>query len=257
MLDDLKFILIRWRLIHLLGALNIKGRYARSILGQLWLTLSVLLLILSTGLVWSLIWKQPIQFFLPYVGIGQVIYLFVAATINESAGVIVADQRLYVSEHMPCTVSIATHIYKNLLMLAHNVPIIIGLIIWSHAIKLTVNIYYVPSFIATVIFLFFMSYIIATICTRFRDLIQLVASIMQASFLITPVMWNLTVIPQKYHFYVLLNPFASCLEILRNPLIGLPIEPVAYKILLAWTVISGLTALIVHKTMEKNTIFWI
>lgn len=257
MLNDLKFVLKRWRLIHLLGILSIKGRYARSMIGQFWLTLSVLLLVLSTGLVWSLIWKQPIQFFLPYVGIGQVIYIFVAATINESSSIIVADQRLYVSEHMPCSVSIATHLYKNLLIFAHNLPIIIGLILWSHAVKLSINIFYAPAFILTIIFLYFMSYIIAIICTRFRDLIQLVASIMQAIFLVTPVMWKIDVLPQKYHFYALINPFASCLEILRNPLIGLPVEPIAYDVLIVWTLSSGIIALIVHVLMERKTIFWI
>ena len=249
--------LSRWRLIHVLGMMSIRSRYARSTLGQVWMTLSVFFLVVSTGLVWSFIWHAPVKFFLPYVCAGYVFYLFVSSTVNESTTCIIADHRLYINQKMPCSISVMTHVYRSFVILLHNLPILIALLLWSSAVHIHFGLFYIPALFLILFFLFFSSYTLAVICTRFRDLIPLVASLMQVAFLVTPVMWQLKVIPQHYHFYVLLNPFASCLEVLRNPLIGIPVEKVSYFILLSWTAFAAGLAFLVHRYMEKNTVFWI
>lgn len=249
--------LSRWRLIHVLGMMSIRSRYARSTLGQVWMTLSIFFLVLSTGLVWSLIWHLPVKFYLPYVGAGHVLYLFVSSTINDSTTCVVADHRLYINQKMPCSISVMTHVYRSFVVFLHNLPILIGLLLWSSAVHVHFSWAYIPVFLLILFFLFFSSYTLAIICTRFRDFIPLIASLMQVAFLVTPVMWQLKVVPEQYHFYVLLNPFASCLEVLRNPLLGIPVEKVAYFILMCWTSLAACLAFLVHRFMERNTIFWI
>ena len=257
MLEDIVVAIKKWRFIHIMGILSIRGRYARSRLGQLWMTLSMFLLIFSTGIVWSLIWHQPIEQYLPYIAAGHVFYLFISATISDSTGILIADSRLYINESMPRAVSIFIHIYKNIIILLHNLPIVIGVVLWSSMSHFQLTMSIIPSFVLTMIFLYCSSYIVAIICTRFRDLIQLVTSLMQIAFLVTPVMWNINMLPKQVHFYVLLNPFASCLELLRNPFIGLPVDSLAYPILLGWTIFTAIFAFILHSWMEKEIIFWI
>jgi lipopolysaccharide transport system permease protein len=50
-----------WRVSHLIGIRELRHRYARSKLGQFWLTLSTGTMIGVMAAVWSLLWNQPIR----------------------------------------------------------------------------------------------------------------------------------------------------------------------------------------------------
>jgi lipopolysaccharide transport system permease protein len=43
----------KWRLCHLMGLSEIRRRYARSRIGQFWLTISTGVVVAALGLVWS------------------------------------------------------------------------------------------------------------------------------------------------------------------------------------------------------------
>ena len=53
-----------------------------------------------------------------------------------------------------------------------------------------------------VIFLIFTTYTLAIVCVRFRDITQLVGSIMSVAFLLSPVMWDAILIPESSRHYL-------------------------------------------------------
>lgn len=257
MIEEIIFVLKRWRIIHLIGISRLRDRFARSKFGQTWLTLSNFGLILITGIVWSLIWKMEIDEYLPYVGVGHIIYLFISQTLNESTGIFIADARYYLNERTPFLMSVFSHLYRSLIVFLHNLPIIFILVIWSNKATLNIDGYFLLAIVILMIFLFFWAYIIASISTRFRDLIQLFGLLFQLLFLITPVMWKLSFVPEKFRIYFLINPLSSYLEILRNPIIGYSVNKFAYVIAIAWTIAGVFFALILHKFFDKKIIFWV
>jgi len=257
MINDIKFVLKRWRIVHALGISRLRERYARSKLGQLWLTLSNLVLIIVTGIVWSVIWKMQLDEYLPYVGVGHIIYLFISQTLNESTGIFIADARYYLNQYMPFLMSVFTHLYRSTLIFIHNIPIILGLVIWSNSAVVRLNISFIFSIVLLYIFLFCNSYSIAAISTRFRDLIQIFGLIFQLAFLVTPVMWQISFVPLKYRDYFMLNPLAAFLEMIRNPFLGIEILKSAYLSAFVWTLISILISVIIHKKFDRKIIFWV
>lgn len=257
MINEIIFILKRWRIVHLMGISRLRDRFARSKFGQTWLTLSNFGLILVTGIVWSLIWRMEIDEYLPYVGVGHVTFLFISQTLNESTGIFIADARYYLNERTPFLMSVFSHLYRSLIIFIHNLPIIFILVIWSEKAYLNVDIIFFLSIFILLIFLFFWAYIIASISTRFRDLIQLFGLLFQLLFLITPVMWKLSFIPEKFRIFFLINPLSSYLEIIRNPIIGYPVDKFAYIIAAVWTISGVIFALILHKYFDKKIIFWV
>jgi lipopolysaccharide transport system permease protein len=63
--------------------------------------------------------------------------------------------------------------------------------------------------------------ILGVICTRYRDLAQIVASILQVVFYLTPIMWLPRSLPKQSSVYLLdFNPAYHLLEIVRAPLLG-------------------------------------
>lgn len=257
MIDDIFFVLKRWRLIHLLGISSLRARYARSKMGQLWLTLSNFFVILCFGAVWSVIWKLPIDEYLPYVGVGHIFYTTVTQTLNESSGIFVNDARLYLNERLPFFVSVGAHLYKAIVIFAHNIPTIVLLVVWSDSAHFNIDLMYPVALLGVLAFMCFGSYLIAIICTRFRDLIQIIGLIFQVAFFVTPLMWMIEVIPIQYEKYIYLNPFASMLVALRNPIIGLPVNVLAYYSILIWVLIFMTCACYLYQKMEKRIIYWI
>jgi lipopolysaccharide transport system permease protein len=257
MLNDFRYTLAHWRLVHLLGITALRSRYARSTLGQAWLSVTTFMQILCSGLVWSLIWRLEVKAYLPYVGIGQVIYLFLAQTINESTGVFVADARLYMNDKLPFMISVGAHIYRNILIFLHNVPTIVLLLLWSNKVHPALTIDFFLGIILAFLFVFFISNMLATICSRFRDTIQLVGLIFQVIFLVTPLMWQVSFLPPQYQKFAFINPFTSMLELIRNPLLGMSVNTWALFSLSIWTVSVIVISIAVYTKMNRNTIYWV
>src|SRR5215471_160937 len=89
-----------WRISHLLGVRELRHRYARSKLGQLWLTLSTAIMIGALGAVWSLLWHQPVKELLPYFGTSLIIWTFLSQVLIECTTVFVNQSHLYRNQKM-------------------------------------------------------------------------------------------------------------------------------------------------------------
>lgn len=256
MISDVQAALKNWRIIHLLGLSALRGRFARSKLGQIWLTLSMFINICIVGVVWSFIWHIPIAQYLPYVGIGQVIYLFASQTVNESTSIFISNARLYTNQKFSLSLAVLAHIYRAFIILLYNIPIMLFLFFWFPHGKVNFDIYFPFGVVLTLLFLIFSSHALAILCVRFRDLIQLIGMVMQSVFLLTPVMWSTSVIPERFQKWVYLNPFAAILDIWRTPLIGGNTTEMAYISMLIWTGFFLCAAILLHRKFYKNIVFW-
>ena len=245
-----------WRISHLIGIRDLRHRYTRSKLGQLWLMISTATMIAVLSAVWSLLWYQPIHDLMPFIGVGLIIWSYLSQVLIDCTSAFVAQGHLYRNQKMNFSVSIYSVIYKNTIMLAHSLIIIVVLIV---AFNVPVNWYLlqiVPAFGLTWIGMVWLGYLIAMTCVRYRDIIQVITTWLTVLFYITPVMWKPDFLPHQYHLIIEFNPFAQFLEILRNPLLGQPVSSYAW---LSTTVIAlggGLVALAVIGRYQRRIVFW-
>src|SRR5262245_63251387 len=72
-----------WRVWHLIGIRELRHRYARSKLGQLWLMLSNAAMILVLTFVFALLFNQPISQLMPFVGIGVIMWNYLSQILLE------------------------------------------------------------------------------------------------------------------------------------------------------------------------------
>ena len=61
--------LLAWEIWTLLGVSDIRQRYKRSRLGQFWITASMAIFIVSIGVVYSLLFNQPIYDYVPLLAV--------------------------------------------------------------------------------------------------------------------------------------------------------------------------------------------
>ena len=245
-----------WRVWHLLGIRELRHRYARSKLGQLWLMLSTGVMIGVLSGVWSLLWSQPVRDLIPFFGTGLVMWTFLSQVLIDCTSIFVTHGNLYRNQRMNFSVSIYSLIYKNSIMLAHNLVIVALLIV---ACGVPINAYLlqiVPAFVLTWITMLWTGYVVAMICVRYRDIIQVITTWLSVLFFLTPVFWKPDFLPERFHFIIDYNPFAQSLELLRNPFLGQPVSLHAWVFTIALALSGGLLALPVIGRYQRRIIFW-
>jgi lipopolysaccharide transport system permease protein len=246
-----------WRVWHLLGVRELRNRYARSKLGQVWLTVSTAIMIAALGGVWSLLWQQPIRELMPYIGIGLIIWAFLSQVLIECTSIFTNHAGLYRNQKMVFSISIYAVIYKHVLIFAHALVVIVVLMV---AFSVPVNWYtlqIIPGFAITSLSMLWVGYVIAMICVRYRDVIQIVNAWLMVLFFVTPVMWRPNFLPEKYHLIVDLNPLAQFLAVMREPLLGQPVALRTWITVAAIAIGGGVVALFLIGRYHRRIIFWI
>ncbi len=249
--------LVNWRMIYLRAIQSIRNRFARSKLGQIWTTLSLSVLLTVIGAMWSLIFGFTLDEFLPTLVTGYVIYLLLATTITESCKAIIDDEKFYQDRPYSFFLSIYVLVARNIVFFLYNVLIILLAVAWSDSAAVSLPLLYPVYILLSMALLFFGSFTISMLCVYFRDIIPLVGTIMSVAFLMTPVLWKPTMIPEIYRDYIYFNPFACMLELLRNPLVGQPISDMAVLATLGWGGLALITSWVVWKRYSRHAIYWI
>jgi lipopolysaccharide transport system permease protein len=168
--------------------------------------------------------NQPVAELVPFIGIGIVLWGYFSQVLIDCTLVFAAHGYLYRNQRMNFSVSIYAVIYKNTIILGHSLIIVVGLILLFQVPVNWYDLQIIPAFLLTWISMLWAGYMIAMICVRYRDIIQLINTWLLVLFFITPVLWKPDSLPAEYRFVADYNPMAQFMELLRNPLLGEPVE---------------------------------
>ena len=113
-----------WHMWGHLGWQEIKRRYRRTMIGPLWTTLSLGLFIGALGIIWSNLWGQDPEEFLPYLCAGMIVWVLLSTTINEACTTFIAAENLIKQLRFSYGLLACSVIWRNLIVFFHN------LIIW-------------------------------------------------------------------------------------------------------------------------------
>jgi ABC-2 type transport system permease protein len=218
--EDVLSGLKQWRLWISLASLDVKQRYRRAVLGPFWITISMAILVVTLGIVYSGLFKQDVHSFLPYLATGFIVWNFCTGTINDSMTVFVQAEGLIKQGGLPLSLYVFRTIFRNFIINAHNLAVMVLLYIWQPALLNWHLLLLVPGLLLMLMNFAWGSIIIGVFCTRFRDLPQIVANILQILFFVTPVMYRPETLPARLSLLVQLNPFYYLIEAVRAPLLG-------------------------------------
>ena len=198
---------------------DIKLRYRRSIIGPWWVTISTGMMIMMLGFLWSHIFNQTIDSYLPFFAIGFVIWGWMSAQIIDSAGGFFQFSGIIRQVKLPFTVFILRLNLRQLVILAHNSIIIFLVLLLVGQGLHWINLMAIPNLILVQLNLTLLSIIISIICTRYQDMAQVVNVITQVAFFFTPILWQVDAIKDRVYL-ANLNPIYHWIEMIRAPLLG-------------------------------------
>ena len=245
-----------WRVWHLIGAGDLRRRYARSKIGQFWLTLSTGFTIMIMGFVWAILFKQPIQEMLPHLAVSLILWQFIAGVVTDATALFVTSNHLLLSQRLACSTVVYASVYRNFLSLLHNL-VIIPIVFAVFGVPITFQVLLIiPAIGVIIVTAVWVTYVVAALSARFRDLANLIGSLMQLAFYVTPVIWKPGFMA-GYEWVIWINPFAYFLSIVRSPILGESIMwfewATAVSIALAGLVLS----MIFIGKYRRRILFWL
>jgi ABC-type polysaccharide/polyol phosphate export permease len=248
---------MRWPLWWLLATSDIKQRYRRSRMGQLWLTLSMGVTILALGLVYPLVFHVRIGGYLPSVAVGYVVWTFISSLVTEGSLAFISAAPFLKQSPEPRSIYVYRVLVRNGLVFLHNALIIVITFLifrvpltWAMCVS-------VLGFGLMCIAAGWVVLLLGVLAARFRDLPQIVASFIQVVFFVTPIMWQPEMLPADKHWIIHANPFAAFISVVREPLLGSIPDLTTWLIALAWAFAGYLVAIPFFARFRARIVYWL
>lgn len=219
--EDIKRATLDIELPLYLAKADIRQRYRRSTLGPFWITISTGVMIACIGIIFGSLFKSPMSEFLPFLAAGLVIWSLISTTITDVTTVFAAAEPIIKQLPIPLCTHVYRMIFRNLYIFFHNIIIFpVVLLFVQRPINLELF-WFIPGLLLLTLNLGWISIILGIVCSRFRDLTQIVISILQIFFYVTPIIWMPNLLPARTSVMMLdPNPFYHLLAIIRQPLLG-------------------------------------
>ena len=219
---DIKDGLFKWRIWLMLAYQDIKLRYRRSVLGPFWLTISMAITVYSMGYLYSHLFHIPLSNYYPFLVSGMLSWSLISTIVMEFSEGFAASDNLIKQLKLPYSLYIHRTVCRNIIIFFHNLIVIVPiLLIYHDTIKVNA---YTLLLIPGLMILYYnaISYglILSMLGARYRDISQIIKSLVQVVFFITPIMWKPEVLGADNQLLVDLNPIYGFLEFIRQPLLG-------------------------------------
>ncbi|WP_435606574.1 ABC transporter permease [Pseudomonas knackmussii] len=257
-LRDISASTKRLPLAGLLGWQDVKQRYRRSTLGPFWLTISMGVMIATIGIVFGQIFNSPMKEFLPFLTAGMILWTYFSSVATESCTAFVYSEHIIRQLPLPYFIYIIRVIWRNILILGHNL-LILPLVFL--AVGKPISIYAllsIPGLLLATINLTWVALLFGVICTRFRDLSQIIGSLLQILFYITPIMWLPNLLPQRAGPYVLAtNPIFHIIETIRSPLLGQLPTATNWIVSASMAIAGWCIALLFYGRYKRRIPYWL
>lgn len=178
-------------------------------------------LITAIALVFGTLFRASMAEFLPYLCVGLVFWSFISVSISEGCLSFISAEGIILQVKMPFFTHILRVIWRNCVILIHNMIIIPVVFIFFGRIEdICVSYFFVGFFVLSINILWIML-ILGVVCARYRDLVQIIQNVLQVLFYITPLMWMPHTLPEGLaQQYIKLNPFYHFVAVVRDPLLG-------------------------------------
>lgn len=255
-IDDIVRGAALWRLWGKLGWNDILQRYRRSLLGPLWLTASMAIMITALSVVYARIFKIALDDFMPFLCVGMLVWGLVSTILIEAGSLFTGSESYIKQIRLPYSIYVYRFMWGKIIIFAHNFVIYFGVMFYFHSWPGGVLVYALPGFLLVIVNGALASMYLGMISARFRDIPQIIASVVQIVFFITPIMWKPELLGD-HSALMTLNPFYHICEIIRGPLLGQVPSFSNYFAVGLITVLNLLLASVFFVRFRSRISYWI
>jgi len=254
-LRDLREGLGRFWLWGLLAWSDIKQRYRGSVLGPFWLTLSSAIMIGSLGFLYAHLFKTNVAAYLPALSLGILVWGLVSTMMSEACTAFFTVDHIIKQIRLPLSIYIYRNVARNLMIFGHNIVVSVVVLAWFRIPVGWLDLLAVPGLLMVLATGVPLGLILALACARFRDMPQIVASLLQVVFFVTPIMWDRSLLGE--HLWLAnFNPFNAYIDIVRAPLLDQLPDPASWPMAASVFVLCWLVAIPFFARSRARVAYW-
>lgn len=219
----LKDLLRARRLIFELAKKDLQTRYLGSYLGIIWAFVQPLVTILIFWFVFQIGFKSaPVNDFpfILWLICGMVPWFFFSEALQGATNSVLDNNYLVKKIVFRVSSLPIIRILSSLFIHLFFILVVFGMFLLYGYKPSIYNIQVIYYLFATVILLLGLSWITSSLVVFLRDLGQIIAIVIQFGFWLTPICWSFKIMPEKYQFFVRLNPAYYIIEGYRDSFIN-------------------------------------
>ena len=214
-------------LIWLFFKRNYSTKYKQTILGPLWLVLSPLITVTLYSVVFGGLGKlstDGVPHFVFYL-CSNALWAFFATCLNQTSSTFTANAGIMGKVYFPRLVmpisSVLTGMLDLVIQLAILVVVMVGYAVTGYRFAIGPTLLLAPVLVLqTGILGLGFGIIVASLTTKYRDLVVLVGFGVSLWMYASPVVYTIGLIPEKYLSLYMMNPMSPIMECWRNAVIG-------------------------------------
>lgn len=213
-------------LLWVLTARDVKVRYKQTALGAAWAILRPFLTMLIFSVVFGHLAKMPSDGF-PYpvfVYAALLPWTFFASAISTSGQSLVGSANLVSKVYFPRLIIPLSSVGAGLVDLLISTGILLLMMLW-YRVGWSWNLMAAPLLLAAVIFTSLgVGTLLSALTVAYRDFTHLTPFVVQIWMYVTPVIFPVNLVPERWQWLLYLNPMTGLVEGFRSAFLGKPFD---------------------------------
>lgn len=236
---------------------EIQNRYRRSVLGVAWIAVSYLFFVVGIVVLFRGYTETGSGSFVHYVAVGYACFIFLVGNLTDGCEVFRANATWLKSTDLPRSVyvfkSVARSAFPFALQLAMGLVVMVATG-WRPGLAAVLV---APALLAYFVTAVALQLLLGHLAARLPDVRHLISTIQRLLFFTTPIMWVYAEREGAARVLAAFNPLTHYVEVFRAPLLGDPVAPAAWPLVIACTAAAWAAALLVAGAMRRRLTFWV
>jgi ABC-2 type transport system permease protein len=215
-MESLKELWNYRQMIRSLVKKELRTRYKGSVLGFLWTFVNPLLQLLVYSVIFALIMRIPIENYAMYLFVGLVPWLFCSTSITSGSVSVIASAGLVQKIYFPRLILPIVSVSSNFMNMLFSF-IIVVIALFATGVGVSWYICFLPLImVIEFIFVLGLVFIFSALTVYLRDLEHLLGIFTMAWFYLTPILYSIDMIPDRFKAIAYANPMTSIIVFYRN-----------------------------------------
>ena len=241
-------------LFYILAARDIKVRYKQTLLGAAWAIIQPLFTMLIFTLFFGRLAGMPSDN-VPYpifAYAGLLPWTFFSNAVTNSGNSLVGSSNLITKVYFPRMIipmaSVAAGLLDFLIAFA-----LLAVLMFYYDVALSANLLILPFLLVlTSLLAIGIGMLMSAMNVKYRDIRHALPFLIQLGMFATPIIYPLSLVPEKWRWVMLLNPLAGQIEAYRSAFFGKPFDWYALLVSMVLTLAILVYAAYYFRRMEKS-----
>ena len=209
-----------------------------------------------TSIVFSMIMRWPIKSFAVFLFSGLVPWILFSNCLAQGTQALLNNEGLIKKVYVPKQIFVVS-VTVGLLIDAFFSTIALFIMVLAIGAPLTWSLVVLPiNFLLLFFFSLGLALALSVATVYFRDLPNIVGVLLQAGYYLTPILYPLSMVPERFRWMFDLNPMTAFVEIFRSPIYeGVFPAMNTYLTVAALALVSFLFGMFIFRRFDRHIVF--